>query len=96
MIKVCDSIMGSGKTEAAIKMMNENDKPYIFITIYLEEAKRIVRSCPERNFIAPRNFGKGKLDNLHALLRRRENIASTHFQHIYFSKRNIPTKSSST
>lgn len=78
MIKVCDSIMGSGKTEAAIKMMNENDQPYIFITIYLEEARRIVKSCPERHFIAPRNFGKGKLDNLHALLRRRENIASTH------------------
>jgi CRISPR/Cas system-associated endonuclease/helicase Cas3 len=37
MIKVCDAIMGAGKTEAAVNYMNlhSNDK-FIFITPFLQ------------------------------------------------------------
>ena len=34
-IQICDSIMGSGKTSAAIRMMNEeSDRRFIFVTPY--------------------------------------------------------------
>lgn len=43
MIKVCDAIMGSGKSSAAITYMNEHpDDKFIYITPYLNEVKRIV------------------------------------------------------
>jgi len=46
MIKVCDAIMGSGKSSAAITYINEHpDKRFIYITPYLDEAKRIARGC---------------------------------------------------
>ena len=78
-VKVCDMIMGAGKTESAITQMNEDtDSRYIFITPYLDEVDRIKKSCKERNFKDPQGKGKGKLEDLHDLLRRRENIASTH------------------
>ena len=31
-IKICDAIMGSGKTSAAIRYMNESDGHFVFIT----------------------------------------------------------------
>lgn len=78
-VKVCDMIMGAGKTESAITQMNEDiDSRYIFITPYLDEVDRIKISCEERRFKDPQSKGKGKLEDLHDLLRRRENIASTH------------------
>lgn len=40
MIKVCDAIMGSGKSSAAINYMNEHpDKKFIYITPYLNKDK---------------------------------------------------------
>ena len=78
-IKVCDAIMGSGKTESAITAMNEDtESRYIFITPYLDEVDRIKQRCADRHFKSPANWGKGKLDSLHELLARRENVASTH------------------
>jgi hypothetical protein len=78
-IFVVDSIMGSGKTSAAISQMNEDwDSNYIFITPYLKEVDRIKSSCANRKFIEPENKGKGKLENLHNLLGKGNNIASTH------------------
>ena len=45
-IKVCDALCGSGKTSACIRMMNENkDKKYVFVTQFLSEVDRIIRSC---------------------------------------------------
>jgi hypothetical protein len=71
--------MGTGKTESAITMMNEGvDEKYIFITPYLEEVDRIKASCSIRKFYSPEQVGKGKLDDLHTLLGRGCNIASTH------------------
>lgn len=71
--------MGAGKTESAITLMNsDTDSRYIFITPYLNEVERIKQSCADREFVSPRNFGEGKLSNLHQLLESGVNIASTH------------------
>lgn len=83
-IKVVDSIMGSGKTSAAINLMN-NDKEnnYIFITPFLPEVQRIKEQCKERKFFEPKVYSKHgetfyKIDSLHQLLENEKNIATTH------------------
>jgi hypothetical protein len=82
-IKVIDSIMGSGKTSAAINLMNsEPDTNFIYITPYLDEVKRIKQST-NRNFYSPEYYQNNKLyntkfDSLHALLSEEKNIVSTH------------------
>lgn len=78
-VKVCDMIMGAGKTSAAINQMKEDkDSKYIYITPFLDEVDRIKTICAEKDFRDPKNVGNGKLDNLHNLLRARHNIVSTH------------------
>lgn len=78
-INVVDSIMGSGKTSAAINKMNQDkENNYIFITPFLKEVERIKESCADRKFIEPENKGGGKLESLHYLIGREYNIASTH------------------
>jgi hypothetical protein len=87
-IKVVDSIMGSGKTSAAINMMNNDiddygeGNNYIFITPYLSEVERVKRSCT-RKFYEPKFqtiHGEvyTKFDSLHSLLADGKCIASTH------------------
>ena len=78
-ITVVDAIMGSGKTSAAINFMEANcDKfRFLFITPYLEEVGRIQESCPLCRFTTPKEFGT-KLNSLKQLLKRGDNIASTH------------------
>jgi hypothetical protein len=79
MIKIIDSIMGSGKTSWAIQMINSNpDKKFIYITPYLDEVQRIKSECP--GFEEPEVTVKGelKLDSLNRLLAQGKNIASTH------------------
>ena len=52
MVKVCDAIMGTGKSSAAITYMNDHpEKKFIYITPYLEEATRIATSCSRLHFI---------------------------------------------
>lgn len=79
-VKVCDALCGAGKTSAVINMMNEggDEHRYIFITRFLTEVDRIVRDCPNGNFVAPSDDETRKIDNLHELLAARRNIASTH------------------
>lgn len=78
-IRVCDAIMGSGKTSAAIRRMLEDCAwRYIYITPYLDEVERIKSACAERDFIDPQNTGDGKLEGLHRLLMDGRNIVSTH------------------
>lgn len=78
-IKVVDSIMGSGKTQAAIELMNsDTESNYIFITPYLKEIERIKKSCPKRKFYDPINKYTSKLNSLHQLLSSGKNIATTH------------------
>jgi hypothetical protein len=94
-IKVVDSIMGSGKTSAAINLMNnDTENNYIFITPYLPEVDRIKTSCKERKFYDPKiysNNGKlvRKFDSLHELLASNKNIVSTH---ALFKRSNEETK----
>ena len=45
-VKVCDAIMGSGKTQAAIVKMDRCvDRRYMFITPYLNECERVCAAC---------------------------------------------------
>lgn len=83
MIKVCDSIMGSGKTESAISYMNEHkDKKFIFITPYLSEATRIRNGCPTLHFIEPSDklsqYNFRKSEHTAALIKEGRNITTTH------------------
>lgn len=84
-IKVIDSIMGSGKSSWAFNYMyNSNDK-FIYVTPFLTEIERLIGTRKERtkfytekNFREPKHLGNGKLDNLHQLLIKGNNIATTH------------------
>lgn len=83
MIKVCDAIMGSGKSSAAITYMNEhkNDSKFIFITPFLEETKRIRECCPGLHFVEPSNNPKydfKKLGHTEHLILEGRNISTTH------------------
>jgi len=82
LIKVIDSIMGSGKTNWAIQHMNENPyKKFIYLAPILDEAQRIKENCP--TFEVPEEYTESgekcfKLDSFHNLLKQGKNIASTH------------------
>lgn len=83
MVNVCDAIMGTGKTSAAIAYMNEhkNDK-FIYITPYLDEAARIKQACPDLHFVEPsnqiRHYRNQKYLHTVALVEQGRNIATTH------------------
>lgn len=75
-IKVIDSIMGSGKTEWAIKYMNDNpDERFIYITPYNDEIdNRILVRC--NGFKTGRDGSK--VQDFKNLLEQGVNIAATH------------------
>lgn len=82
-IKVCDAIMGSGKSEGCITMMNEHpERTYLYITPYLPETDRILASCPDLHFIKPSDeipaFHYSKTEHCAHLLSQGFNVASTH------------------
>lgn len=74
--------MGSGKSSAAITYMNENpDKKFIYITPYLEEARRIMSACNNIQLLEPkRDSEHNGSKTLYAkdMIDRGESIASTH------------------
>ena len=83
MIKVCDSMMGSGKSSAAINYMNDHpDQRFLYITPYVEEAERIAEACAELDFVTPSNKNPqhrfSKLNHTASLLAEGRNIATTH------------------
>lgn len=83
MIRVCDAIMGTGKSSAAITYMNEHkDQKFIYITPYLDEAERIKKGCPELKFVEPSDkigdCGFSKSKHTAVLIKEGRNIASTH------------------
>lgn len=83
MIKVCDAIMGTGKSSAAITYMNEHqDQKFIYITPYLEEANRIKKGCPKLRFIEPSDkleqYHFKKTEHTAALIKQGRNITTTH------------------
>lgn len=95
MIKIVDSIMGSGKTSAAINLMNNDmEHNYIYITPFLPEVERIKSSCTNRRFHDPKIYSKDghlrtKFDSFHELLANEKNVVSTH---ALFKRSNDDTK----
>lgn len=82
-VEICDAIMGTGKTEAAVAYMNEHDtEKFIFVTPYLDEAERIKNSCPKLRFAEPsdklKQYNFRKSEHTAALIKDARNIATTH------------------
>ncbi len=82
-IKICDAIMGSGKSSAAIQYMNDHpNQKFIYISSFLDEAARIRLACPRLNFQEPRKdipkYNFRKIIHSQQLISDGENIASTH------------------
>lgn len=82
-VKVCDAIMGTGKSSAAITYLNEHkDNKFIYITPYLDEATRIKNNCPELRFVEPSDkipkYNYRKSEHTAALIKEGRNITTTH------------------
>ncbi len=76
-VMAVDSIMGSGKTSWAIQYMNENrDQRFIYITPYLDEIRRIKKSC--RRCIEPEEYPFSKQGHFRSLLEDGRCIVTTH------------------
>ena len=88
MIKVCDAIMGSGKSSAAINYMNEEflssggSKKFVYVTPFLSEAARIKENCPLLEFTEPSDKISRchfrKCEHTAELIKNGRNIATTH------------------
>lgn len=83
MIKICDAIMGSGKSTACINYMNANPgRRFIYISPYLEEDDRIWAACRSLHFVRPNNISAEdehtKFNHTKRLLRDGRNICTTH------------------
>lgn len=76
-ITIVDARMGRGKSSAAIRYMNENKgkKCFLYITPYLSETERVCELC---DFEEPNSEYTSKSARLKELMKRKENIASTH------------------
>lgn len=87
-IYIVDSMMGTGKTWAALNEIKGNpDRHYLYITPYLEEIEN--RVLPYLNetmeFVTPDNSKYGtKLRSLKSFLSQKKNIVSTHALFILF------------
>lgn len=83
MVKVCDAIMGTGKSQSAITYMNEHaGEKFIYITPYLEEANRIKLGCPSLHFAEPSSkfaqYHYRKTEHTADLVSKGRNITTTH------------------
>ena len=90
MVRVCDTIMGSGKSQSAITYMNDHpEKRFIYITPLLTECTRIREACPALDFVEPSNklaqYKWHKVDHTRALIEEGRNIATSHaaFKHYH-------------
>lgn len=83
LVRVCDAIMGTGKSSAAIRYLNEHSEDkFIYITPYLDEANRIKKGCPTLHFVEPSNklkeYNFKKSLHTAALIKEGRNITTTH------------------
>lgn len=80
-IKVCDTIMGSGKTSAVINLMDSHpERKYLYITPFLTETERILQSCKNIEFVTPerdRQHLYNKQNHLQELVEADMNISIT-------------------
>lgn len=91
MIRVCDAIMGSGKTEAAITFMNKHpEKKFVYVSPFLDEASRIYKGCPDLHFVEPsdriKEHGFSKAEHTLSLIKEGRNITSTHSALSFYTK----------
>ena len=72
--------MGRGKTSAAINFINNSndDRKFLYITPYLSEVERIIKSCPSKHFKQPYYLKGRKLEGIKELINSGCNIISTH------------------
>lgn len=76
-ITVIDSLMGSGKTEWAIKYMNTHlRKRFLYISPFKKQDERIKERC--RSFYVPPDDQGKKLELVKLQIKKKRNIASTH------------------
>lgn len=76
-MSIVDSIMGGGKTTAALQKINRGyGLRFIYVTPYLPEVDRVLENT--RDFYQPKDLGDGKLDSLHDLICDGKNIVTTH------------------
>lgn len=75
-VKVCDYMMGGGKTSAVIEYMQREQGRYVYVTPYKDEYQRVMEQAPGE-FETPYDY-PSKLVNIVPLLRDKKNIASTH------------------
>lgn len=86
MVYVVDAIMGSGKTTAAINYINSHfGEKIMYVTPYIDEAKRIQQNCEKRGFAIPSEVASAqhngkptKYSDLVRLVEDGRNIATTH------------------
>lgn len=94
MVRVCDAIMGSGKTSATIGYINAHpEKKFLYITPYLPEAERIKNNCPQADFVEPSDripeFLFSKAMHTLWLIQQGRNITSTHQCLMYYTPETI-------
>lgn len=91
-IRIVDSMMGGGKTSAAINYINSSDTEHIlYITPYLSEIEeRIVPLCRAKRFVTPStDESDTKMEDLEKLITDGRNIAATHALFRRFTPRTI-------
>ncbi len=81
-VTVIDAIMGRGKTSWALQHINEApaNRKFIYITPYLDEIQRVIKSVTNRKFLEPNNNNRSgrKLHSLKELIVAGHDIAATH------------------
>jgi hypothetical protein len=81
-VKVIDAIMGAGKTTWALNTIEQApiEQKFIYITPFLSEVERVLKTIKSRKFVQPTNAVEGgrKLNSLKKQIENGENIAATH------------------
>ena len=79
-VLICDDMMGRGKSSAAINYINNSseDERFLVITPFLEEVKRYKEACRSKHLKEPTWKKGSKFETLKDMIRRGENIVSTH------------------
>ncbi|MGO1061086.1 hypothetical protein ACTL32_18390 [Planococcus sp. FY231025] len=81
-VKVIDAVMGAGKTTFALSHIDQApaDEKFIYVTPFLDEIQRVIKTVKSRKFVEPTNAVAGgrKMDALKRQIEDGENIAATH------------------
>lgn len=79
MIRIIDSIMGSGKSTWMINYINQHPRErYLIVVPYLTEITRYKENVNKTLYEPHLRYGKSKYNDLIRLIRERRNIVTTH------------------